>query len=182
MSNQPRTPITPDAARVLRARARALARPIEAPPDPATQIEVLEFRLATEQYAVETRHVSEVHPLKELTPLPGTPAFIRGVVNVRGVILPVVDLKKFFDLPEQGLTDVHRIILVTGNDMTLGLLADAVVGVRSISADSLQPSLPTLAGIRNTYLKGVTAEHLVVLDVPGILTDPHIIVNEEADN
>ena len=95
-----------------------------------------------------------MHPLRDLTPLPCTPPFVLGIVNVRGRILPVLDLKKFFDLPEQGLTDLHRIILVSGNDLELGLLADVIVGVRSVPADSLQPSLPTLTGIRADYLKG----------------------------
>jgi purine-binding chemotaxis protein CheW len=91
---------------------------------------------------------------------------------VRGRIVPVIDLKKFFGLPDHGITDLHRIILVEGHGLELGLLADAAVGVRSIPADSLQSSLPTLTGIRRQYLKGVTAERLVVLDVARILADP----------
>ena len=166
---------------ILRARAKALARTPQHAPAAATLLEVLEFRLAQEHYALETRYVQEVHPLKELTPLPCTPPFVLGIVNVRGRILPVLDLKKFFDLPEKGLTDLHRIILVRGNDLELGLLADVIVGVRSIPADSLQPSLPTLTGVRSDYLKGVTAERLVVLDLARILADPKIIVHEEVE-
>jgi len=167
-----------DAERTLQARARALAR---RPPASAegTMLEVLEFRLASERYAVESRLVQEVHPLRDLTPLPCTPPFVLGIVNVRGRILPVLDLKKFFDLPERGLTDLHRIILVRGNDLELGLLADVIVGVRSVEADSLQPSLPTLTGIRADFLKGVSDERLVVLDLDRILLEPKIIVHEE---
>jgi purine-binding chemotaxis protein CheW len=106
---------------------------------------------------------------------------VLGIVNVRGRILPVLDLKKFFELPEQGLTDLHRIIRVSGNDLELGLLADVIVGVRSIAVDSLQSSLPTLTGIRADYLKGVSDERLVVLDVERILSDPKIIVHEEVE-
>jgi purine-binding chemotaxis protein CheW len=174
--------IMPDAAQILRARAKALARPSEHAPASASLLEILEFRLAQECYALETRYVHEVYPLKDLTPLPCTPPFVLGIVNVRGRILPVFDLKKFFDLPEQGVTDLHRIILLEDNGVELGLLADAVVGVRSIPADSVQPSLPTLTGIRSEYLKGVTAERLVVLDVARILADPKIIVHDEVDN
>jgi purine-binding chemotaxis protein CheW len=144
-------------------------------------LELLEFRLASERYALEIRHVQDVHPLRDLTPLPCTPLFVLGIVNVRGRILPVLDLKKFFELPEQGLTDLHRIILVRGNDLELGLLADVIVGLRSVVADSLQPSLPTLTGIRALYLKGVTDESLVVLDLDHILADPKIIVHEEVE-
>jgi purine-binding chemotaxis protein CheW len=145
-------------------------------------LELLEFRLASERYALETRHVQDVHPLRELTPLPCTPPFILGIVNVRGRVLPVLDLKKFFDLPERGLTDLHRMILVRGNGLELGLLADVIVGIRSVSADSLQPSLPTLCGIRADYLKGIGEDRLVVLDFDRILSDPKIIVHEEVED
>ena len=130
---------------------------------------------------VETRHVEAVHPLQDLTPLPCTPPFVLGIVNLRGRILPVLDLKKFFELPEQGLTDLHRIILVRGNDLELGLLADVTVGVRRVPLESLQPSLPTLTGIRADYLKGVSEERLIVLDLDRILSDPKIIVHEEVE-
>ena len=164
---------------ILLARAQALARTPERTPVAGASLEVLEFRLALERYALEDRWVQEVCPFKELTPLPCTPPFVLGIVNVRGRILPVLDLKKFFDLPEQGLTDLHRLILVRGNDLELGLLADVIVGVRSLPVDSLQVSLPTLTGIRSDYLKGVTAERLVVLDLARILADPKIIVHDE---
>lgn len=172
----------PEAREVLRARARALARAPEGAAAPGTTLELLEFRLAQESYAVETRHVREVYPLKDLTPMPCTPPFVRGIVNVRGRILPVVDLKKFFDLPDRGLTDLHRVVLVRGHGLEFGLLADVVVGVRLVTVDSLQASLPTLTGIRADYLKGVTAEGLVVLDLDRVLTDPRIVVHEEVQD
>ncbi len=168
-----------DAQLVLRERAQGLARNAENPPDVESLVEVLEFRLAQECYAIETSYVEEVHPLRDLTPLPCTPSFVVGIVNVRGRILPVLDLKKFFDLPEKGLTDLHRIILIRGNDLEFGLLADVIVGVCAISIDKLQPSLLTLTGIRSDYLRGVTAERLVILDVARILADPRLIVHDE---
>jgi len=171
-----------EAERILRARAQALARAPRPAPVAGTMLELLEFRLASERYALESRHVEEVHPLRDLTPLPCTPPFILGIVNVRGRILPVIDLKKFFDLPERGVTDLHRIILVRGQGLELGLLADVIVGVRSVAAESLQPSLPTLTGIRADYLKGVSEERLVVLDLDRLLSDPKIIVHEEVES
>jgi purine-binding chemotaxis protein CheW len=175
--NEPAT-----AARILHERAVALAR--VPPVDSAAQgrLELLEFKLANERYALETRHVIEVHPLRELTPLPGTPAFIRGIVNLRGRILPVFDLKTFFGLPEYGVTDLHRIIVVRGNGLELGLLADVVAGVRSVAVESLSPPLPTLSQIAAVYLKGVSEERLVVLDLDRILADPKIVVDDEVDS
>lgn len=171
-----------DARHTLRARAQALARPLETSRIAEAPLELLEFRLARERYALETRYVRGVHPLRNLTPLPSTPPFVLGIVNVRGRILPVFDLKKFFGLPENGLTDLHRIILVGGNDLELGLLADIGVGVLTIAAQSVQPPPPTLTGIGADYLKGIAAGHLMVLDVGRILANPGIIVHQEADN
>jgi purine-binding chemotaxis protein CheW len=182
MKDETRIPATPDAKEILRARAQALARPPERAEVAESSLELLEFRLARESYALETRYVREVYPLKNLTPVPCTPPFVLGIVNVRGRITPVIDIKKFFDLPDKGLTDLHRIILVRGRDLEFGLLADVIVGVRTIPEESLQPSLPTLTGIRADYLKGVTAERLVVLDLDRILTDPKIIVHEEVES
>lgn len=170
-----------DPQEILRARARALARTGKPVPDAGEMLDLLEFRLAQERYAVENHLVQEVCPFKELTPLPCTPAFIRGIVNLRGRILPVLDLKRFFGLPEIGLTDLHRIILVRGGDLELGLLADDITGLRTIPVSSVQSAPPTLAGIRSDYLKGVTAERLIVLDLARILAAPGIIVNEEVE-
>jgi purine-binding chemotaxis protein CheW len=170
-----------DDRHVLHARALALARPPERPASSEAMLELLEFRLAQERYALESRWVREVLTFKDLTPLPCCPAFVLGIVNVRGRILPVLDIKRFFDLPEKGLTDLHRIIMVGGDDLELGLLADTIVGVRSVPMADLQPALPTLTGVRSDYLKGVTAERLVVLDLGHILADPKIIVHEEVE-
>ena len=164
--------------RILRERAALLARPSAAATAPTDALELLEFRLAGERYAVETRFVTEVQPLRDLTPLPGTPAFVRGIVNLRGRILPVYDLKKFFALPEQGLTDLHRIVVVDGGEFEIGLLADVVIGVSSLSPARLTPPLPTLSEIATEYLKGVSEERLVVLDLERLLSDPRIVVND----
>ncbi len=169
----------PDAAQTLHNRAQSLAQPLVPVSAANTSLDLLEFRLAKECYALETRHVCEVHTLKDLTPLPCTPPFVVGIVNLRGRITPVIDIKKFFDLPDAGITDLHSVILVRGNEIEFGLLADAIVGVRSVALESLQHSLPTLTGIRANYLKGVTAEGLVVLDLERILADPKIIVQED---
>jgi len=92
-----------------------------------------------------------------------------------------LNIKTFFDLPESGITDLHMVIIVRVNDFEVGILADIVTGVRSIPVDTIQPSLPTLTGIRAEYLKGVTADHVAILDVVRILADPKIVVNEEVE-
>jgi purine-binding chemotaxis protein CheW len=164
--------------RVLDARARAAAKP-PARPDDRERLEVLAFALASETYAVETCHVREACQLKDLTAVPCTPPFVAGVMNLRGQIVAIVDLRAFFELPARGLTDLNRVIVLTGGDNELGLLADSIDGVRSVTVSDLQEGLPTLTGIRERYLKGVTRQMLAVLDGARLLGDAGLKVNEQ---
>jgi purine-binding chemotaxis protein CheW len=168
------------AQEILRARAQLLARPVTAPEAAVDRLEVVEFRLANECYALEQRYIQEIYPFETLTPLPCVPPHMLGIVNLRGQILPVMDLKKFFDLPESGITDLHMVIVVRVDDIDLGILADAITGVRMIPMNALQPSLPTLTGIRSQYLKGISGQ-VVVLDAAKILRDPRLIIDEEVE-
>lgn len=171
-------PTPEEKKKILKARAAALA---EEPKEKGTgeYIEIIEFLLAYERYAVESNFVREVYPLKELTPLPNVPPFVLGIINVRGQILSVIDIKKFFDLPEKGLTDLNRVIILHDKTMEFGILADSIIGVRAIGIDEIQPSLPTLTGIREEYLRGVTKETVVILDAGRLLSDRKIVVHEE---
>jgi purine-binding chemotaxis protein CheW len=171
-----------EAQRVLRVRAQALARPADSPPLVGRSLEVLEFSLAGEWYALEVSYVGGIEPLRNLAPLPCTPAFVAGLVNVRGRLLPVIDLKKFFDLTDKGLTDLHCVIVVRDRDVEFGVLADVIGSVRLIPVDSLEVALPTLTDIGAEFLKGVTPERLVVLDLARIFADPKIMVNEDVDD
>jgi purine-binding chemotaxis protein CheW len=174
-------PTPEEERRILRARAQALAREPERGEVTRGALEVMEFLLAYERYAVESSYVREVYPLKELIPLPCVAPFVLGIVNMRGQILSIIDLKRFFDLPEKGLTDLNKLVIVHDAHMAFGILADAILGVRSIPLKDIQPSLPTLTGIRDAYLKGVTGERLVLLDAGKLLADQKLIVLEEVE-
>jgi purine-binding chemotaxis protein CheW len=164
--------------RILEARARAAAR-VPAGPDAAEMLEVLAFSLAGETYGVETRHVREVCELKDLTAVPCTPTFIAGVMNLRGRILATIDLRRFFDLPARGLTELNRVIVLGGSGGELGLLADSIDGIRSVRAADLQEDLATLTGIRERFLKGIAGQMLAVLDGDRLLADPGLKVDEQ---
>jgi len=173
------TAVAPERQRaLLEERAQLLARVPPAAPAPDAEAEVLEFMLAHERYALEMIHVHEVHVLRDLTPLPCTPPFVLGIVNVRGRILSLVDLKRFFGLPEQGLTDLNKIIVLRGVAMRFCLLADQILGVNKLLLAELQPPPSTLGGIRADYLKGVTAARLIVLDGGRLLSDPAMVVEQ----
>lgn len=170
------TPTAAERRRILKARAMVLAREPEEKPAADEYIEVVEFLLAYERYAIESSYMREVYPMKELTPLPGTPPFVLGIVNVRGQIISVIDIKKFFDLPQKGLTDLNKVIIVRTDEMELGILADVILGVRSIPLEEIQPPLPTLTGIREEYLKGIARDRVVVLEAARLLSDKQIVI------
>lgn len=157
------TPTAEDRRRVLQERARALARGNRAPAA-TPSLAVVEFELARERYAIESQHVREVLPLRELTPVPGAPAFIRGIIHLRGRMHAVLDLRMAFELPVRGLTDLNKVLIVHGAGIEVGILADAIAGMRLIPLEAIQPDLPTLTGIRREFLRGVTADGLIVLD------------------
>lgn len=174
-------PTPKEKKRILKDRAKSLARQPEKEEDPGKQLQVVEFLLAHERYAIETAYIREAYPLKELTPLPGTPPFVLGIINVRGQIFSLIDLKKFFELPEKGITDLNKVMIIHTDEMEFGILADDIIGVRPVPFNELQPSLPTLTGIRADYLKGVTKERIVVLDAKRILSDKKIVVHKDVE-
>lgn len=168
-----------DKKQILRTRAQALAKePVKEDPS-AEYFEVIEFLLGHERYGIETRYIREVYPLRDLTPLPCTPPFVAGIVNLRGEIISLIDLKVFFELPEKELTDLNKVVVLQNSDVEFGILADEVSGVRRLPAAKVQQSLPTLTDIRAEYLKGVTEDMLIILDAEKILSDKKIIVHEE---
>ena len=142
------------------------------------QFEGLEFFLTNERYAIDANYVSEVIPLKDLTPLPCTPDFILGIINVRGRIIAVIDIKKFFNLPEKGITELNRVIVVKHQDIELGILADEIIGSTNIFPDKLQTSIPTITGINNDFLMGITEDRLIIFNIKEFLLNDKIIINE----
>lgn len=167
--------------RILDERAKELAHQTVEISSQEDNIEVVEFELAYEKYAIESRYVSEVYPMSDFTNLPCTPAFIMGIMNLRGSILSLVDIRRFFGLQIKGLSNLNRVLVVKTEDMEMGLLADFIMGVKIIPKDSIQPPLPTFSAIQTKYLKGVTKDPLIILNVEKIFSDPSIIVNEEPD-
>ena len=163
---------------ILETRARAVARP-PARPDDSRQLEILAFSLAGEAYGVETCHVREVCQLKDLTALPCTPPFIAGVMNLRGHILAILDLRRLFELPARGLTELNRVIVLGSAGDELGLLADSIDGVRCAPRPDRPEGLATLTGIRERFLRGVTGEMLAVLDGGRLLSDAGLKVDEQ---
>ncbi len=165
-----------DAARLLRRRAELLARVPAGTGDAGVSITALAFALGTERYALETCYVKEVQLLKELVWLPSLPAFVLGVINLRGRIYSVLDLKKFFGLPAGGLGEMNKVIIAGDGKMELAIAVDGIEGLTDIPAAGLQPPLATLKGVQRDYVRGLTSGNLILLDAAKMLSDGKIVV------
>lgn len=166
-------------ADILRARARFLAKIPGIVPSSCTCLEIVVFALGDERYAVEAAHVREVYPSTELTPLPCTPSFVAGVIHVRGDILAVVDLKTLFDLSTPGAGGQDETLIVSVGDCVFGILADRTLGMSSIPLADIQSTLPSLVGIREQSLKGVTSDQTIILDLRKMVANKNLWVHEE---
>ena len=155
---------------LLKARAQTLARLPHEEGTIELQLEVAEFRLGEEIYAVPSTAVREVYPLKELTPLPCTPPFVLGVINARGHILPVIDLTSLLGLAKQQVSEQSTVILIKFEELEVGIVTDHGVSVRSLPLATIYPPLSTFANSRTPYLQGITNEGNVVLDTAKLLT------------
>jgi purine-binding chemotaxis protein CheW len=164
---------------ILRKRAAVLAQERATVQQSSEFVNVIAFLLSGESYAFETSRIKEVYPLKEVTPLPCTPESIVGIINVRGHIITVLDLKKLLGLHDSSIRVFDKAIIVEREDVVLGFLADEVLGAKTIIINSLVKELPTLSGLNAEYLYGVTPDRLILLNLDRILSDPRIVVNEE---
>lgn len=165
--------------KIFKERALKLARRPDAEDGEEERLELIQFRLAHEDYAIEMAYVGEVYPLRDMTPVPCTPQFVLGIISIRGQVISVVDIRDFFDLPKKEITDTFRVIIVKNDRMAFGILADEVIGETRIPVAKIQHQMPNLKGIRAQYVKGVTQERLIIMDVDKLLSDESIIVHEE---
>lgn len=162
---------------VLSERARRLSAPEPGIIDTDT-VELLRFRLAYKEYALEMRYVQEVILTGEITPVPGVPPYITGICAARGRIISLVDLRALFTLPETGLTDLNRVIVISDGRMTFGLLADDISGIGMVPFDRIVPADPGQTPVPATYFKGTVGDTFVVLDAAAILSDPLMIIDD----
>jgi purine-binding chemotaxis protein CheW len=165
--------------RILRERARALARPLAEPSTVTNVLDLAVFVLAGARYGIEAAYVLEVAPLRELTPVPCTPPHILGVVNHRGRILPILDLRNLFALAAQEMTAESRVVAVEVGGMTFGILADAVLGTIQVGIHEVVLPPVTLLHDQQAALRGVTGEMVAVLDLAALARDPRLTVDEE---
>ena len=137
----------------------------------------VEFNLGDEKYGVDILQVKTIERMMPITRVPKAPKFVEGVINLRGEIVPVIDLKKRFDLPPSETTDNTRIIIVTVDDMTVGMIVDSATEVVQLSQDEIEPAPSITGSIDSDYLDGVgkiDGKLLILLNVAKLLKPQEI--------
>ena len=165
---------------IFAARARALARPLETALREETDRCVI-LALGVERYGIDVRFVQEIHAVGEITSIPGVPPFWAGLVNLRGRLYPVLDLRRYLiphgapDTPQTG----GKIVLVAVSGVEVALLVDDAPTVRSIARAEIGPPLGETVISRRQVIAGITSDLLSVLDLEVLLKDPQLVVKEE---
>jgi purine-binding chemotaxis protein CheW len=116
------------------------------------RLQLVVFSLADEQYGIDTAQIKEITRMDEITPIPRSPQFIEGVINLRGQILPVACLRKRFGLPPRADTKATRIVIVDAEGLKAGLIVDGVTEVSDI-AQALVTPVPDMAA--SSFVRGV---------------------------
>lgn len=130
------------------------------------------FNLSSETYGVDISAVREIIRMQVITEVPRTPDFVEGVINLRGKVIPVIDLHKRFDLPLVEETSNTRIMVVEVENVTVGMIVDSVSEVLRISKDSIDPPPPVISGVDSAYLRGVGKledKLIILLDLNQVL-------------
>lgn len=187
-----------DLAQVLARRAAQIAQVVEEN-NLGEQIELAIIALGREVYGIEVQYVFNIRPVEHLTHVPRVPAWVAGVVNLRGNILSVLDLSKYLGLPmsDQPVNVAkQRLVVVRTLEMELALLVDEVLAIESFPLASLQEATGVVRGLRPEHVRGILVDSraltgpsvekgdegagmLVVLDLPVLLADKRLIVHED---
>ncbi len=134
--------------------------------------QLVSFRLAREEYGIEITKVQEIILFGQITRVPQTPHFIKGLINLRSTVIPVVDLRLRFGLAAEEPTDETRIMVVNVGGKTLGVIVDAVSEVLRVSQEQIVPPPPTVVGVGHEYLTGLVKldnRLLILLNIDKIL-------------
>jgi purine-binding chemotaxis protein CheW len=134
-------------------------------------LQLVTFKLGGEEYAVDILKVQEINRMVEITSVPHTSNYVEGVINLRGKVIPVVNLRKKFGM-EMRDTDSQSRIMVVDVGTTIGVMVDSVSEVLRLSADTVEPPPPMTGGVGSEYIKGVGKLQdrlLILLDIDKLL-------------
>ncbi|MDO3380047.1 chemotaxis protein CheW [Geoalkalibacter halelectricus] len=146
------------------------------------EVQLACFRLGEEFYALDIMKIREIIKPQKLTPVPKAPAFVEGVINLRGAVIPIVDLRRRFGLVVVSEEKKARIIICSVSGKIVGLLVDEVTEVRNFTRDEVQPAPRFMQGRDTDYILGVSRVRgslVVILDLEKILSGDEILKIEK---
>ncbi|KMY53635.1 MULTISPECIES: chemotaxis protein CheW [Bacillaceae] len=120
-----------------------------------SMIKVIAFQLMDKEYAFPVHQVQGIEKLIHITRVPGTVPFIKGVINLRGVVTPIIDLRKRFGLPEKEYDEQTRIIIASSDDIEVGLVVDSANDVLDIPKSIIEPQPDIVGAVEAEYITGV---------------------------
>jgi purine-binding chemotaxis protein CheW len=141
-------------------------------------LQMINFTVRGDEYAVEIQKVREVINFRELTQLPKAPSFVKGIINLRGEVIPVIDLREKFGLTHEAYSPLTSVVIVEIGRKAVGVVVDSVRHVIRVAPGELAPSPPFVGGLSGRFVSGVAklGERLiVVLDMDRILTADEMI-------
>ncbi|KIL44908.1 chemotaxis protein [Jeotgalibacillus soli] len=119
------------------------------------EMKVIVFQLVDKEYAIPVNNVQSIEKLIHITRVPRVSSYIKGVINLRGVVTPIVDLRKRFNLEESMYDDRTRIIIVSDKGREVGLIVDSANDVLDLSADSIEPQPEVVGSIETDFISGI---------------------------
>ncbi|WP_042144796.1 chemotaxis protein CheW [Paucisalibacillus sp. EB02] len=143
----------------------------------ATEKKVIVFQLKDEEFAVSVQQIGSIERIQTITRVPNTAKFVKGVINLRGVVTPIIDLRSRLGIEETDYNESTRIIIVYLEDMEVGLIVDAANDVIDIPTDIIEPAPEVIGVVNQDYIEGVAKLEnrlLILLDLRKILTTEEI--------
>jgi purine-binding chemotaxis protein CheW len=138
------------------------------------------FRLGGEDYAIAITKIQEIIVMKPITRIPQVPGFIEGLINLRGSVIPVVNLRTLFGLEHRDLDDETRTIIVNVGDRTIGYIVDEVTQVMRIASDQIQPAPVSITSVSKQHIAGLAQLEdrlLVILEIERLLKPEELEVS-----
>ncbi len=146
-------------------------------------IQLVSFRLGQEEFGIDIRKVQEINRMVEITKIPQAPHYCEGVINLRGKVLPVIDLRKKFDMDIEEWTKNTRIVVCEEGNSVVGMIVDAVEEVRRIPSSSIEPAPPIVSKVNADYINGIARLEerlLIFLDISRIVGDIDKAIADDA--
>ncbi|MRG85378.1 chemotaxis protein CheW [Salinibacillus xinjiangensis] len=147
-------------------------------------VKVIVFQLNNEEYGIPVEFIGSIERMEQVTRVPGTPDFVKGVINLRGIITPIIDLRERFDLDKSEYNDQTRIIVTHIEDMTVGMVVDSANDVIDIPVDAIEPPPEVIGSIHVDYIRGVAKldkRLLILLHIDKVLSKDELTEIEKVE-